>query len=260
MIYLIKGCGNHSNRLFQSIHFEAFCLENKIPFSSICFEDMKFLYNLKRNPFNNLFRFIIYALYFTKLLKVINFSTEETSQLYEDLLKKRKNVFVYGWFFRRENLTIKYRNIFQKKYSLSPSLYKDNKFVIDSLSKKSSNEIILGVHLRRGDYKEWQNGKYYFENKVFDDYINHFTKINNENKVKIILFSNENLEYEESETLYISHEQWFIDQYIMSKCDYLIGPPSTFTGWASYIGEVPLLCMEKKEAHFLMNDFHIING
>lgn len=31
------------------------------------------------------------------------------------------------------------------------------------------------------------------------------------------------------------------DQTLMSQCDYIIGPPSTFSTWASFMGKVPLL-------------------
>ena len=27
------------------------------------------------------------------------------------------------------------------------------------------------------------------------------------------------------------------DHYLMSRCDYIVGPPSTFSMWASYIGK-----------------------
>lgn len=43
----------------------------------------------------------------------------------------------------------------------------------------------------------------------------------------------------------------------MSQCDYLIGPPSTFTGWASYIGNVPLKYIESKNIDFTLEDFKI---
>jgi hypothetical protein len=30
------------------------------------------------------------------------------------------------------------------------------------------------------------------------------------------------------------------DMYAFAGCDYLVGPPSTFTTWASFYGQVPL--------------------
>jgi hypothetical protein len=54
---------------------------------------------------------------------------------------------------------------------------------------------------------------------------------------KIIIFSSDNVKFKENEKLLISKEDWYIDHHLMSICDYLIGPHSTFTLWASFIGK-----------------------
>ena len=40
----MHSAGNHSNRLFQNIHFQAFCLENNIIYKNPTFKDMQKLY------------------------------------------------------------------------------------------------------------------------------------------------------------------------------------------------------------------------
>ena len=37
------------------------------------------------------------------------------------------------------------------------------------------------------------------------------------------------------------------DMYAMAEADLLIGPPSTYTGWASFYGKVPLVVMESAD-------------
>jgi hypothetical protein len=37
------------------------------------------------------------------------------------------------------------------------------------------------------------------------------------------------------------------DMYSFARCDYLVGPPSTFTMWASFYGKVPLYPMRDAE-------------
>ena len=46
----------------------------------------------------------------------------------------------------------------------------------------------------------------------------------------------------------------------MTQMDYLIGPPSTFTGWASYINEVPLFFMETADEELTFDKFRVIDG
>ena len=48
------------------------------------------------------------------------------------------------------------------------------------------------------------------------------------------------------------------DLYAFSKCDYLAGPPSTYTMWASFYGDVPLYQMHDPNSAFSIEDFKII--
>jgi len=38
-------------------------------------------------------------------------------------------------------------------------------------------------------------------------------------------------------------------------CDYLIGPPSTFTLWASYVGKVKYFHLKNKSGEIAIDDF-----
>ena len=262
MIVLTCPYGNHSNRLFQMIHFEAFCKETKQKFVSICFQDMAELYGKKDSKLKNaFFTFLHKGLRKVRLIKDIDFGDEQSNETLAKQLKKFRISFVSGWYFRRHELTEKYRKYFQSKYVLASKYTKKNDFVKKVLTRKE-NEVVAGIHIRRGDYKEWQGGKYYFEDEVYAKAMKRFEEVMKKNNktVKFVLFSNEPLSFTESDVLFVSHEKWYIDQYIMSECDYLIGPMSTFTGWASYIGEVPLLYLQDKDMEIKLEDFQIING
>jgi len=58
-----------------------------------------------------------------------------------------------------------------------------------------------------------------------------------------------------------------LDLYTLSLCDRLIGPVSSYSRWASFIGEVPLCFLEQKDQHFsegsfskIVDFFHHENG
>jgi len=130
--------------------------------------------------------------------------------------------------------------------------------------KLDRNEyIVVGVHIRRGDYKYWENGKYYFTDDIYQMYINNISyELNKRSnkRIKFFLFSNENINIERTEDTIISTYDWYIDQLIMSKCDYLIGPPSTFTLWASYIGKVKYYHIKDETGNINVNDFSYCIG
>ena len=48
------------------------------------------------------------------------------------------------------------------------------------------------------------------------------------------------------------------DLYALSLCDYIIGPPSTFSMWASFYGNVPLRIVTKDESKISLDQFKSI--
>jgi hypothetical protein len=258
MIVLIDKFGGHSNRLFQSAHFEAYCLEHKRRFIHLSFEDLKQLYGHKPNHLASIIRVIVRALAKCKTIQVVRFYDEESMFSNKSLLCRQKLSFVDGWFFRCPKLVQKYKPYLQLRYSLSSSFIVSNSFVKQALSKRA-NECIVGVHVRRGDYRIWHDGKYCFEDNVFMDYIYKMDSLLNAigKTAKYIIFSDESVILQGTANIIVSNETWFIDHYMMSKCDFLMGPPSTFTGWASFMGSVPLMYMTEHHPNFSLSDFLI---
>ena len=271
MITLIRGFGNHSNRLIQSVHFEAYCIENNYKFKSLDFDDMAPLYDgcvgFKRNFWD---RLLFVGLKIVR--KIQNKSIFKPFRIYDyDLLerdgkvKPRDGSFVCGWNFRQDELVKKYQNVFQQKYKLRKVLYENNPFVRDFLSEKESS-VCVGFHIRRGDYKEWNGGIWYYEK---EEYIDIFKKLerflsakHSGKKIIFYIFSNEDVcsWFDNFSDVRISKNEWFIDQFLMSQMDYLMGPPSTFTMWASYIGLVPLCFIEKADAKIDGDSFKVVEA
>ena len=50
------------------------------------------------------------------------------------------------------------------------------------------------------------------------------------------------------------------DHYLLSKCDYIIGPPSTFSLWASYMGETLYYHILSDNDSMDLNKFKVCNG
>ncbi len=108
---------------------------------------------------------------------------------------------------------------------------------------KDSNSIIVGVHIRRGDYREWMNGRYFYE---FDGYADCCRSLLEggyfKRPVVFFLCSNEKICFDSFEGISIfqlSANTSVHDLYALSICDYIIGPPSTFSAWASFMGNKP---------------------
>lgn len=274
-LIVIKPNGNHSNRLFQNLYFEVFCKEHNIEFHNPTFHDMRDYYTDPSNSeTNQLFKllqidllgswfrhsrlvkrlfsvvWIVSKLGFLKLIRFDNKNKESESET--NLLKAFENndvVYTAGWWFRSPDLVVKFQPEMAYKYSLKKSLYENNTMVINLDKLKSQGYILIGVHIRRGDYKKWKGGKYFYDDNTYKKYMKSISEqlsAKGNTKQMFILFSNETVNIEKSADIIVSTESWYIDQHIMSTCNYLIGPPSTFTKWASYIGNVKLFHITDK--------------
>lgn len=258
MVVVFSGAGNHSNRLFQNIHFEAFCKENEIEFRNPSFRDMDKFYGLKGSFLSKPFCFLLQKINKTKLIKVLDCNNNEENELYCRTILNNQLVLTHGWNFRVPPLTKKHQDYFINKYTLLPKFYQENTFYKTFNQINRKDFTLVGVHLRRGDYKNWLNGKYYFMDDVYEKYMDNLSDelINHSQKKPFfIIFSNEKINMVKKENMLISNNEWYIDQMIMSKCDYLIGPPSTFTLWASYIGKVKYFHFEDGSGKIKIKDF-----
>jgi hypothetical protein len=282
-LIVLESYGDHSNRLLQSIHYEAFCIENNIGYINLSFRNMTKYYEgcrlnswgyyfihkvLSLNIFGRICRKaqltknaftiadVLNRIHIIKVIECDAYSADYTDILL-NALRKYNTVYVRGWFFWHI-LTEKYGVLFRKKYTLKEIYYKNNLMYNKVIELKNRNTLI-GVHIRKGDYKEWHNGKYYYEDDVYYRIMEKLKRLIGDNCVYII-FSNGNVEFVENEELYISKEAWYIDQYLMTQCDYLIGAPSTFSRWASYMNNIKCYHIRDVNKEITLEDFVIYKG
>lgn len=103
--------------------------------------------------------------------------------------------------------------------------------------------LIVGVHIRRGDYKTFMGGCFYYDNSVYEQRMNEIVKLCEDRNVRFYIASNEDIPEiltQKFKTFSIFKANTAEDLYALSKCDVLLGPPSTFTGWVSYLNDIPL--------------------
>lgn len=156
-----------------------------------------------------------------------------------------------------EVLTKTHRDEIALRYKLKKKYYR-NIILIDLIDEaKECGKTVIGVHIRGGDYETHLGGKYFYSDDVFQKAIDHLrkqiTKVGGE--VVFILFSDRTTNIDLTNDVFLSLNDWYVDHYLMSICNYLIGPPSTFTKWASFIGSVKLYHMQTRDDMPNIDDF-----
>lgn len=264
MIILKEPYGQTSNQFIQHIHLDSFCRDHGIVFYN------KFILALE-NDYPNLksvykYKTVYNLLHFINTLKLtkhlnIHFKDLEQIDYYRTRILDSKLLFCRGWYFRSWETTLKYRSYYQELFK--PNIDKSLKEMA-WMADRTGVEKIIGVHVRRGDYKFFQGGIYYYDDKVYIDKIRQLhAALGGDSKI-MIFTDDKNLNtavYKASfKNIMISNNPVKVDHYLMSRCDYIIGPPSTFSLWASYIGETYYYHICNKNVVLDLKKFAIASG
>lgn len=135
---------------------------------------------------------------------------------------------------------------------------------VSSLISKTrrDSELLVGVHIRQGDYKRWQGGKYYFTSSEYAAFMARIVATMPEKQITFLICSNEKQDelFFTGLNYIFGNNHQLEDMYAFAQCDFLIGPPSTYTSWASFYGSVPLHTINTIDDSFAPDSFQISHG
>lgn len=118
---------------------------------------------------------------------------------------------------------------------------------------------LVGVHVRRGDYAGHLGGRYFWEVGAYAALVRRLAGAFPGRRPAFLVCSNERLDPALFEGLPVTFGPGHLieDLYAFARCDYLVGPPSTYTLWASFYGRVPLRHLEAPGDEVRPEDFRI---
>ncbi|RDV14917.1 hypothetical protein DXT99_11525 [Pontibacter diazotrophicus] len=130
-------------------------------------------------------------------------------------------------------------------------------------AQRAKHEVIVGVHIRRNDYRSFKGGAYYFQDATYYKYMAALEKeLNTMGKsVVFLLCSDEKVDpahFEGLNTFQVSSSVDVEELYALALTDYIMGAPSTFSMWASFYGEVPLRILQFKDEKIALHQFSVI--
>ncbi|BDI30356.1 hypothetical protein CCAX7_24070 [Capsulimonas corticalis] len=168
---------------------------------------------------------------------------------------RRKIVCIEGWEFRSADNVKKHADAIRAYFRPVAAREADVQQVLAKGRKDA--DVLVGVHVRHGDYQEFCGGRYYYTLEQYDAVMRRVQELFPAKRVGFLLCSNlpQDLSTLPSVPVTSGPGNMVSDMYALAGCDYILGAPSTYTTWASFYGDVPLYKILDPDAPISLSDF-----
>ncbi|MDF7807238.1 alpha-1,2-fucosyltransferase [Pontiellaceae bacterium B12219] len=166
-------------------------------------------------------------------------------------------IFVHNWKCRCPSLVAKHQDSIRDYFRPAARHCEAVENVVEALQGEA--EVLVGIHIRQGDYAQWRGGRFYLTTQEYAKLMRAFAEQFPGKKVGFLVCSNEQQDERLFDGLTYANGPGHpvSDLYSLSRCDYIIGPLSTFSQWASFYGKVPLFHLEKGQGAITPAEFSI---
>tara|TARA_B100001248_G_scaffold262589_1_gene259785 strand:+ start:86009 stop:86917 length:909 start_codon:yes stop_codon:yes gene_type:complete len=206
---------------------------------------------------NRMVLFLKRCLKFTHLSVGVTAPTRVWDESFSHDVKDYRITALSGWLFRCPELFKKHQKTIRAFFKIHPKFEKPALERIDAFNP--DKKILVGVHIRRGDYKEWADGRYYYSMETYRKWMDQVARHFGEDSVSFVICSSEPIDsnYFSGLRILAGGDSLYGDLVLMSACNYLFGPPSTFSEFSSFYGEVPLCWMRSEDENVNLAKFSI---
>ncbi len=181
---------------------------------------------------------------------------------YLSSLEKIGSIELKGFHFSSEDLVIKHRekilNILEfRRDHIAPTHDR-------LIETRRRSQILLGVHIRHNDFKDFYSGKYFVPTADFLYGIQRVKElVPDPQQVAVVLCSDDQTVLSDIQA---NNPDYILprgniaqDMYALSQCDYLIGPKATsMSTWAAYYGNNQLFQISQNRNIETIDDFRKI--
>lgn len=271
MIIFSNKPGQLGNMLFIYANLLAYGLEHRIKIANPAFNDYQgyFRGTHQRPEFFSGLRYKL-SFYAARILDKLKFRSSllsanclDWSESFDlDRDGKQLNAslcFLQGWQYRAPQSTRKHEAQIRSFFAPAETYAK----TLDAFFEKhfTGEEVVIAVHIRRGDYKHFEGGKYFYEIGQYQQVMQQAAALFAGKSIHFLICSNETVHMEKlhvgGSRLSMAPNHELLDMYSMARCHYIIGPPSTYSMWASVYGQVPLCQLREPGSTLTIQDFAV---
>jgi hypothetical protein len=175
----------------------------------------------------------------------------------QEQIREAKVVFVHGFHFRAPGWVKLHAEKIRAYFRPIAKHERASRQAVDRLREHA--DVVVGVHIRRGDYAGWAGGKYFFPVSRYAAWMHELAEQFPGRKVSFLVCSNEPLDAQEFSGLSVGFAAGspVEDIYALAGCDYVMGALSSFTQWASFYGGKPLLHLRDSKDRIEREKFRV---
>jgi hypothetical protein len=163
----------------------------------------------------------------------------------EGQIRNARTVFVYGWRFRAPEYVRRQAEKIRAYFRPIGPIAQAGHEAVARLRQNA--DLVMGVHVRHGDLRIWRGGRYFFDPARYAAWMRELAEQFPGRKTAFLVCSDEPRHPDEFPGLAVGFGPGSLvgDLYALAECDYVMGPPSTFSQWASFYGSKPLLFLDE---------------
>ena len=236
--------GRMANNILQYGHVYAWGREHGRTTMSMRFAYKYPYFHICDTPHHNFLTYV-FAKYAAKwrLIPTVRFDDEHSDYSHEEqIMLTQRMLLVGGWYAHWYNLFLKYKPEILQLFAFKPAIEQK---VADLMG--TGETLRLGVHIRRGDYKTFYGGRFYYSDEQYVSIIRQFLALHPHEQVCVFICGNDpQLQHDYYRSQLPGCQMLFPngnpgeDLCLLSHCHFLIGAPSTFSLVAAMYHDVPL--------------------
>jgi hypothetical protein len=172
-------------------------------------------------------------------------------------IERARVVFVYGWAFRAPEAMRRQAEKVREYFRPIAEYARASSAAVAPLRKDA--EVVIGVHVRQEDYRRWKKGAYFFTMQQYAAWMHELADQLPGRRVSFLVCSDEPRRVEEFPGLSVGFGPGspIGDLYALANCDYILGPVSSYSQWASFYGNKPLYQLSNSTDRLELRKFHV---
>jgi hypothetical protein len=154
-------------------------------------------------------------------------------------LDRHRVLFVQDWFFRSAADCEKHGDAIRSYFT--PWEHHLDRVRALAEEARLKGKFLVGIHLRQDDYSTFKGGRFFYSHRQYRHVMEQLRMTFADKPVSFLVCSDAPVPDGAFDGMDVSYGNGneLEDLYALASCDLIVGPPSTYSIWASFYGMVP---------------------